>query len=187
MVPVAQVTAQDAPAVRADAQRVSLHALLGAFLPTGDNRRALGSAAYIGAQGALRVRPRVALVAGIAASQTKDRRIASDEDGLTLWQYDVGVEVAPWIPALSRHERSLVPFIGTGIGGRTYDWTQRALERHHALAGYVSTGAELRPGVRQRAGLRAEGRAYLTHAERGGGGDLRTDVVLAAGLTYHFR
>lgn len=186
LAPIGRMAGQGAPAARADAPRVSLHALLGAFLPTGDNRRALSNAPYIGAQGAFRVRPRVALVAGIAASQTTDRRIASDEDGLTLWQYDVGVEVVPWFSAPTGH-RSVVPFVGTGIGGRTYNYNRRGLERHDALAGYLSAGAELRPGVGRRAGLRAEGRTYLTHAERSGGGNLRTDVVLAAGLTYHFR
>lgn len=187
LAPIGRTAAQDAPQARADAQRVAVHVLLGAFLPTGDNRRALGDAPYIGAQVAFRVRPSIALVGGLAASQTTDRRIGPGERGVTLWQYDMGVELAPWISAPAYNiRRSVVPFVGTGIGGRTYDYTRRALERHDALVGYVSAGAELRPRAGRRAGLRAEGRAYVSHPERGGGG-LRSDVVLAAGLAYHFR
>jgi hypothetical protein len=127
------------------------------------------------------------LVGGVAASQTTDERLSAGEGRVTLWQYDAGVELAPWTPGPAAHGWRVAPFAGAGIGGRTYEYAQRSLPRHDALAGYLSAGAELRPTPGRRAGVRAEGRAYVSHAEGGDRGGQRTDAVLAAALTYHFR
>lgn len=165
----------------------AVHALLGAFLPVGAHRRTLDPAAYVGAQVAVRLRRWVAIVAGGAGTQTSDDRLRPADDGITLWQYDAGLELAPWssveVPVSSLR---FVPFLGGGIGGRSYDFDQRGVETHTALTGYLSAGGELHLGGDQRTGVRIESRAYSSHAEGSARGQ-RTDIILAAGLAYHFR
>ncbi|NUQ10759.1 MAG: hypothetical protein HUU26_00305 [Gemmatimonadaceae bacterium] len=178
--------AQEPPRGESTESRVTVHALLGAFIPTGANRRAHSVGPYIGAQMGLRVRPFFALVGGVAVAQTTDPRLTG-ETGVSLWQYDVGAELALAISDASAKRWKPTPFVGAGIGGRSYDYLQNSLGRHDALAGYLSAGGELRPGLQRRAGVRVEGRAYVSHAERGEAGSLRTDVAVAAALTYHFR
>lgn len=178
--------AQEPPRGESTASRVTVHALLGAFIPTGPNRRAHSVGPYIGAQMGLRVRPFFALVGGVAVAQTTDPRLTG-ETGVSLWQYDVGAELALAISDASAKRWNPTPFVGAGIGGRSYDYLQNSLGRHDALAGYLSAGGELRPGLQRRARVRVEGRAYVSHAERGEAGSLRTDVAVAAALTYHFR
>lgn len=178
--------AQEPPRGVSTESRVTVHALLGGFIPTGANRRAHSLAPYIGAQMGLRVRPFFALVGGVAVAQTTDPRLTG-ETGVSLWQYDVGAELALAISNASAKRGNPVPFVGAGIGGRSYDYLQNSLGRHDALAAYLSAGGELRPGLPRQAGVRVEGRAYASHAERGDAGNLRTDMTLTAALTYHFR
>lgn len=167
---------------------VAVHALLGAFLPVGARRRDLEATAYIGGQVVARLQPRLALVGGLALSQTTDNRISIAGSDVTLWQYDAGVEFAAWPPTAGPDAGwRLAGFLGGGAGGRTYDYRERGWASHTAIAGYISGGGELRPLRRGRAGIRTDVRVYFSHPEGAGGGAPRTDLVLMAGLVYHFR
>ena len=178
--PAAQ--SQNAAHAGASGRRVSVHTLLGGYVPTGAQRRALDPAALIGVQAAIGVRPTLALVAGAAIAQTEDRT-RPPGGNVNLVQYDVGVELGR---ASGRHRQTgLAPFVGAGVGGRTYDYAAGGVAKRFLPAGYVAAGAELALG---RAGLRVEARDYLARYD-GPGVDpsTRNDLALLAGLAYHFR
>lgn len=175
--------AQPTPhSVDADGRRVSAHILLGGFVPTGAQRRALGPAALIGAQLAVGLRPQLAVVGGVAIAQTRDRSAPTSTD-VDLVQFDVGVEVGGGAAQSAR--RGIAPFGGIGIGGRRYDHRADGVATQTVLAGYLAAGAEL---TLWRTGLRIEARDYLSGGHgRAGGASVRNDLALLAGLAYHFR
>jgi hypothetical protein len=83
------------------------------------HQMALSATGYaIGAQIGIALTPRIATVATVLATQTKFRAIGVVE--VTLVQYDVGVESARGAPRESTHR--VIPFVGLGAGGRTYDF-----------------------------------------------------------------
>lgn len=168
------------PAQRANDSRVFVHALLGAFLPTGRHRSVIGDAFTIGAQVGIGLRPSLALVGGALISQTTYRDGARDD--FTMVQYDLGLELAPG--RASAHRR-VIPFFGAGAGARSYDRDRDASGRRYFLAGYGSVGSELTLG---RVRLRVEARDYVSRSETSGTvSGTQNDVTAVAGLAYHFR
>lgn len=166
----------------ADSRRVSAHVLLGGFVPTGLQRRALDPAALIGAQLAVGLRPTLAVVGGVAIAQTSDRSTPASTD-VDLVQFDLGVEVRS---GAARPERGrIAPFGGIGIGGRRYDHRAGSAATQTVLAGYLAAGVEL---ALWRTGLRVEARDYLSGGHgRAEGVPVRNDLALLAGLAHHFR
>jgi hypothetical protein len=162
-----------------------LRPYVGAYVPTGDQRDLLKDAVLVGAQASWRVIPQLALTGTFGWAPSKDRVTAGDQT-LDLYQYDVGAEArAPsWYSAGSW---DFTPFVGLGVGGRTYNY--RDLDNVDAktnVAGYGALGGEVGFG---RLGLRLEGRDYISRFEPlTGNGDAttRNDVTLAAGLTVRF-
>jgi hypothetical protein len=158
---------------------------VGAYIPTGDQRDLFKDAILAGAQGSYRFTPSIALTATVGWSPTEDRLTAGQET-VDLWQYDIGAELrAPaWLQGESW---DFSPFVGLGVGGRTYDY--RDLDNVDAktnFAGYGALGGEFGFG---QFGLRIEGRDYLSRFEPlTGTGDAKTrnDVSVAAGLTIRF-
>jgi hypothetical protein len=166
--------------------RVSAHALLGVFAPTGRHRNAIGDAFAIGGQLGIGVRPSMAVVGGALISQMRYR--ATPQGELTVVQYDVGLEFAPASALASAHNsprRRMTPFLGAGAGARTYELTERTEGTRVFLSGYVSVGTEFSIGS---AGLRLEARDYVSGSELSGTlSGARNDVTAVAGLAYHFR
>ena len=168
-------------AQHADDNRVSVHALLGALLPTGRHRSVIGDAISIGAQVGVGLRPSLALVGDALISQPTYRVGTGGE--VTMVQYDLGLEVAPRT-SLSTHRR-VIPFVGAGAGARSYDRDSDASGRRYVPAGYASAGGELALG---RARLRVEVRDYVSRSETSGTiSGVWNDVSAIAGLAYHFR
>jgi hypothetical protein len=158
-----------------------MHVLLGGFVPTGASRGTLSNGYAIGAQIGIALTPRIATVATVLATQTKFRAV--DVVEVTLVQYDVGVEFAPGAPHESTHR--VIPFVGLGAGGRTYDFRDAGTASRTYPAGYVAVGSEIRL---QRLALRVEARGYASRQEpEAGVAVTRTDMAGLAGLAVHFR
>jgi hypothetical protein len=158
---------------------------VGAYVPTGDQRDLLKDAVLVGAQASWRVIPQLALTGTFGWAPSKDRVMAGDQT-LDLYQYDIGAEgrAQSWYNAGSW---DFTPFIGLGIGGRTYNYRDLDnIDSKTNVAGYGALGGEVGFG---RLGLRVEGRDYVSRFEPlTGGGDAKTrnDVTVAAGLTVRF-
>lgn len=156
---------------------------VGAYLPTGDQRDILKDAILVGAQASYRVIPQLAITGTVGWSPTEDRVGAGQT--LDLLQYDVGAELrAPaWV---QRASWDFSPFVGLGVGGRTYDYRDLDVDAKTNVAGYGALGGEFGFG---QFGIRIEGRDYISRFKPlTGGGEAKTrnDVAVAAGLTIRF-
>jgi hypothetical protein len=154
---------------------------VGAYLPTGDQRDLLKDAILVGAQASYRVIPQLAITGTLGWSPTEDRVSQT----IDLLQYDVGAELrAPsWI---QRSAWDFSPFVGLGVGGRTYDYRDLDVDAKTNVAGYGALGGEFGFG---QFGLRIEGRDYVSRFKPltdGGDAKTRNDVAVAAGLTIRF-
>jgi hypothetical protein len=157
---------------------------LGAYVPTGDQRDLLKDAVLVGAQASWRVIPQLALTGTFGWAPSKDRVTPGDQT-LDLYQYDIGAEARAqsWYNAAAW---DFTPFVGLGVGGRTYNYRDLDVDSKTNVAGYGALGGELGFG---RLGLRVEGRDYISRFEPlTGNGDTKTrnDVTVAAGLTVRF-
>jgi hypothetical protein len=187
LVATATAGAQDqvlaTPGVRASS--FELRPYVGAYIPTGDQRDLLKDAVLVGAQASWRATRHLAVTGTFGWAPSEDRVLAGDET-LDLYQYDVGAEArAPsWYNAGSW---DFTPFIGLGVGGRTYNYRDLDnVDSKTNVAGYGALGGEVGFG---RLGLRLEARDYISRFEPlTGDGDAKTrnDVTLAAGLTVRF-
>jgi hypothetical protein len=155
---------------------------VGAYIPTGDQREVFTDAILVGAQGSYRFTRALAVTATVGWSPTED----AGRETVDLLQYDIGAELraASWLQGESW---DFSPFVGLGVGGRTYDY--RDLDDVDAktnVAAYGALGGEFGFG---RLGLRIEGRDYVSRFEPlTGNGETKTrnDVAVAAGLTIRF-
>jgi hypothetical protein len=186
LVATASAGAQDEVlTTRSASSRFELRPIVGAYVPTGDQRDLLKDAVLVGAQGSWRVIPHLAITGTFGWAPSKDRVTAGDQT-LDLYQYDIGAEgrAPSWF---SGGSWDFTPFVGLGVGGRTYNY--RDLDNVDAktnVAGYGALGGEVGLG---RVGLRLEARDYVSRFEPlTGSGDAKTrnDVTLAAGLTVRF-
>ena len=161
-----------------------LRPFAGAFVPTGMERHLLHDAFFAGAQGSYRILPVLAATGSFGWSPNKDY-LTRGTPSLDVLQYDVGLEgrAASWMRGT---EWELTPFVGAGVGGRTFTYRDFDADSQTNFTGYGALGGELGFG---RLGARFEARDYLsrfTPLVRGGASDTHNDVTLSAGLTVHF-
>jgi len=165
-------------------QRFEVRPFVGAYVPTGDQRDLLKDAVLAGAQLSVRVIPAVAITGTFAWSPSKDRVTAGDQT-LDLYQYDVGAELRPsaWLTGATWQ---LTPFVGAGVGGRTYDYRDLDVDAKTNFDGYGAVGGDLAFGP---IGLRLEVRDYVSQFKPlTGSGDSKTrnDLGFAFGVGYRF-
>jgi hypothetical protein len=177
-----------------------LRPVVGAFVPTGDQRDLLDDAVLVGGQLAYAVRPNLAVVGTFGWAPSKDRTTALAGGGagllrtgraeaVDLFQYDVGVEAR--LPrAFAGGTWTAVPFAGLGGGGRTFRYRDvDGADAQTNVAGYGALGVELAPAA-GRLGVRLEARDYVS-AFRGLRGErsertARNDLALSGGVTVRF-
>jgi hypothetical protein len=157
----------------------------GALVPTGAQRDVLKNAALTVAQLSYLVRPPLAVTGSFGWARSHD--LASvGAPKVDVFTYDLGVEArAPqWFAG---HALTLNTFGGGGVGGRSYNYRDLAVDATRNVAAYGSVGGEV--GLR-RVHLRVEVRDYVGGFKPlagGGRGDTRNDVVLMAGLRFSRR
>lgn len=163
---------------------VELRPFVGAFIPTGDQRDFLKDAVLVGAQASWRVIPVLAFTGTFAWSPSKDRISAGDQT-LDIYQYDVGAELRT-PSGLDAGVATFTPFVGLGVGGRTYDYRDLDVSSKTNFDGYGAVGGDLGFGP---IALRIEARDYVSQFKPlsgTGSTETRNDIGLAAGLAYRF-
>jgi hypothetical protein len=93
----------------------------GAYVPTGKQADVLKSSMLVGVQSAVELTSGVHLLGTFAYATPRPDRPTMGND-VHLYQYDVGAELFHIYSASSESEHwTFRPFIGAGLGGRTYD------------------------------------------------------------------
>lgn len=151
---------------------------VGAFIPTGAQRDLLNDAFLIGMQGGVELSERVHFLGTFAWSPRNKSEDAA------IYQYDAGVET--FRPFQMTQDWQLRPFVGLGLGGRTYADGANDNHKETNFTGYGSLGAEFQLN---RLAVRIEGRDYLSRFQ-GLAGELsakvRNDVNLMSAVAIHF-
>ena len=180
--PTRTAPAQSAPAQTAPAPRSGWELLFssGALVPTGAQRGALKDAPLSTAQLSYVVRSRLAVTTTVGWARSRDLASAGDPK-LHVFTYDVGAEARAfrW---RAGDAVALTPFVGAGVGARSYDYRGLDTDATHNVAGYGAVGGELGAG---RVRLRLEVRDYVTGfrpLSGGGPSATRNDVVTLLGL-----
>jgi len=138
----------------ARSQAIDLRPAAGAFIPTGDQLKAMDRGALLGIGVGVAFHPMVSVVANgtYIASHDKTR---PTEEFIGIYQFDIGAE-GGLAPMGVFRSFMLRPYAGVGVGMRRYSPTAYALESVTKGLGYGAIGLEspfARGGVRL--GLRA--------------------------------
>jgi hypothetical protein len=178
-------TAALAPS-RASAQgrRFETHSMVGAFIPTGDQRDAQKDALMMGTGLGFHISPTITVVGAFAWSDNTAKEVSGEPD-LKIYSYDLGVEYQPFDTMVGSWWH-LRPFVGGGAGGRTYDTKDDATSSETDLTGYAALGMQ---ADYKRVGFRIEGRDYISSYDGLTGSSdraTRNDVVLSSGFVFHW-
>jgi hypothetical protein len=130
-----------APSARAAdaAPPLQIAPLAGALLETGGGRDLLEDAPLLGVQVARDVQPYLAIVGTFTWASTRAKQLDGAE--LDLLQYDLGLRGQHAFAVGSA--LALRPFLGTGVGARTYRFRDDAYAGETSFVWYVAGGAEL--------------------------------------------
>lgn len=131
-----------APALAEEAPpTMQLAPLLGALVPTGHQRALLDDAVLVGLTASLDVHRNVALVGAFGWAQTEGHGLAARSAILDIAQYDLGIQGQ--LPIELGDGQTLKPFLGAGLGGRTYRFRDLHVEAETDLVGYYALGVSL--------------------------------------------
>ena len=161
-----------------------LRPFVGAYIPTGDQRDLLTDAVLVGAQASWRAIPALAFTGTFSWSPSKDRLRPGDPT-LDIYQYDVGAELRKE-SLYNGGVWQFSPFVGLGVGGRTYSYRDLDVDSKTNVAGYGALGGDIGFGP---VGLRVEARDYVSQFKpltAGGDTKTRNDVGVTMGITYRF-
>ena len=118
---------------------VELRPFVGAFIPTGAHANDFKSVVSVGSQAGLEISNYVTLTGNFAYSPATSK-IPTIESRVHAYTYDLGAEFRTRSPLLS--DLDMVPFLGAGLGGRTYDYADSRLSTESFFLGYGSAGTE---------------------------------------------
>ena len=162
--------------------RFVIRPYVGAYLPTGDDRDFLKDATLVGAQVSWNPSSSIGITTSIGfVSVEEEASIIGQE--IDAVHYDIGLE--------ARSDRvrlgPVIPFIGAGIGGRTYSYDGNLdIDSQSNLAGYGALGVDLNAGL---VGFRIEGRGNVSRFKPltgNGANETRNDVTLLAAIGLRF-
>ncbi|HSR41416.1 MAG TPA: hypothetical protein VLL48_04585 [Longimicrobiales bacterium] len=161
---------------------LELRPTAGAVMPTGDQRDVVEDAAAMGLQLAWEQKPNLHFVASFGWSPANHKFAGVTDNDVQVFQYDVGAEFNLIRPLGEAWE--LKPFLGLGVGGRTYDYDEATFDTNTCQAGYATVGTEFQRGA---AALRLEARDYLYCFDDPvlDESQTRNDVALSVGVAYH--
>ena len=174
-----------------------LRVFAGAYVPTGDQADLLESSMMIGTQIGIEAANMVHLIGTFAYATPEAKRPGVGRD-VHVYQYDAGAEIFRVISASRENGHwTLRPFLGAGLGARTYDFHDVDSGSETNFLGYASLGTELQ---HKNIALRIEARDYLSrfsglpvgrHGEHSLMDDdddttTRNDLTFGGGLSLHF-
>lgn len=165
-------------------RRFETRSTIGAFIPTGDQRDEQKDGLLMGSGLGYHLMPSVTLVGSFGMSKNTAKEISGEPD-VTMYSYDAGIEYHPF-QLVAGTSWQLRPFVGGGIGGRTYDSDVAGAETQTDLTGYGTLG--LRADYK-RVGFRIEGRDYVSRYDGLAGTSesvTRNDIGLTTGFMVHF-
>lgn len=170
--------------VRAQLVTPELRPFVGAYIPTGAQRDLFKDATMFGVQGALELRPTLHLLGTFGWTPAHNKYVGYDEN-VSIFSYDVGTELGMVQPLGAAWEWR--PFLGLGVGARTYSYKAAGLSDRTCASGYGAAGSEFQFA---KVALRLEARDNVfcyRSPIAGVSSTTRNDVGLAFGFAYHFR
>jgi hypothetical protein len=173
-----------------------LRVFAGAYVPTGDQADLLESSMMIGTQVGIEAASMVHLIGTFAYATPEAERPSVGRD-VHVYQYDAGAEIFRVISASRENDHwTFRPFLGAGLGARTYDFHDVDSGSETNFVGYASLGTEFQ---HKNVALRIEARDYLSrfsglpvdrHGQHSltddGDTSTRNDLVFGGGLALHF-
>ncbi len=158
--------------------------IVGALVPTGDQRDVIEDAPLGGVQFGLELHRDLHLCGTFAYARSEHRALAS-RNAVNVWQMDVGLEkVSAFSPSNTWRLR---PFAGLGAGVRIFDYGNRESKAENCPAVFGALGVETQS---HRLALRLEAREYATRFRGIRGGEtasVRGDLFAMGSLALHFR
>jgi hypothetical protein len=155
----------------------------GAFVPTGAQRDVLDDGFLAGLTLSYETSPHVAIVGSFGWAGSEGRETLTLGQDVDVFQYDCGVQGQ--VPLALGSGLTLKPFVGAGVGARTYDVRDLDHGSETDFVGYVSAGANLEY---RRLGLGLTVRDYLSTNSDFGTEDAHTrnDLALFASVGARF-
>lgn len=156
-----------------------LRPFVGAFIPTGTQRDILKDAVFVGGQGGVEVAQSLHVIGTLAYAPSK-----SKSSGVCVYQYDTGIET--FRPYQMTERWQMRPFLGAGLGGRTYVDHNNGDHSETIFAAYGSLGTEFQL---DHLAFRLEGRDYMTRfkgLQGNQGAESRNDVSVVSALAIHW-
>lgn len=122
-----------------EARRFEVATYVGAYVPTGNQRDVLDDAALVGLTASYDVSRYLALVGSFGWATTEVKGLAQSD--LYLFQYDVGLQGQYAIE--TGGGVTLKPFVGLGVGARTYSFRDLNVSSETDVAGYFAVGGSV--------------------------------------------